>query len=232
LETGDNVGLLVKHGARSLVVEGEVAKLDPFEPMDAVKAWREFPFAPLAMASFGVRNATHLLGLFADPSALPHSVDTFRVPIAIRPLRAALLEGWRVTTTLGRWSRGRAPDAPAEAGDRGDLPRSFARIADGVASAVLGWEAAGVAYPLPAMWNGAEATASVPADLMGLVGGAEKARACVALEHSAGERLDDKEGLLLRGEATATTKGVAVEAAIDVSRATHWEGADTETVSA
>jgi hypothetical protein len=232
LGSGDRVGLLLKHGSRSLLVEGETAKLDPFEPLDALKAWREAPFAGIAMGSFFVRNATHLAGLFADPSALPHSVDTFRVPIAIRPERAVLLEGWRVATTLGRWEQTRAPSAPPDTGDPGDLPRSFAEISEGVKAAVLGWEVGDVALPLPAMWDGAAGTASVPAEVMSLIGGGDRARACVALERSAGERLDDKEGLLLRGEGAATKEGVVVEVGIDVSRATHWEGADTETVSA
>lgn len=232
LSTDGRVGVLFKHGAKSLLVEGIVGKLDPLDPLDSLKAWRDAAVAPLAMASFGLRNASHLAGLFADPSALPHSPDTVRAPIAIRPERAVLLDGWRVATTIGRWDGRRTPHAEPSDGDGVDLPPTFARIADGISAAVLGWERDGVALPLPALWNGDSSTASTPSELMALVGGADRTRACVALEESAGRRLDDKEGLLLRGEATASTDGPVVEVALDVSRATHWEGADTKTVSA
>lgn len=232
LGTDSRVGLLLKHGAKSLLVEGIVGKLDPLDPLDSLKAWRDATVAPLAMASFGLRNASHLIGLLADPSALPHSPDTVRAPIAIRPERAVLLDGWRIATTIGNWGGRRLPRAEPSDGDTGDLPAAFARIADGISSAVLGWEREGAALPLPAMWDGDLSVASTPAELMALVGGADHARACVAIEESAGRRLDDKEGLLLRGEATASTDGPVVEVALDVSRATHWDGADTETVSA
>jgi hypothetical protein len=67
---------------------------------------------------------------------------------------------------------------------------------------------------------------------MALIGAEESARACVAIEHSTGESITEKEGALLRGEAHATTDGIVTEATFDVSRATRWEGVETETITA
>ena len=232
LHSGRRVGVLLRHGAHSLLVEGEVGKLDPLAPRDVAKAWRDAAIAPFALASFGVRNAHHLAGLLGDPRSLPHSPDTVRVPIAIRPVRAAVIEGWRVTTTLGRWVSEDAPDAEPRDGVAGDLPDSFEHASEaGIADAVIGWERNGVALPLPGMWDGASFTASVPSELMALVGAADAAPASVTLERSAGTHIDDKEGMLLRGDATASTTGPVTEVAFDLERATRWDGAETETVT-
>lgn len=233
LYSGARVGLLLRSGARSLLVEGVVGKLDPLSPVDVAQAWRDAALAPFALTAFGLRNARHLAGLLFDPKSLPHSPNTLRIPIAINPLRAALIEGWRVATTLGNWSSDEAPDAEPRTGDAIDLPSSFDLATEsGIADAVIGWDRNGVTLPLPGMWDGDRATASVPGELMALIGAADASGASVTLERSAGVRIDDKEGMLLRGRATAATQGPVTEIAFDLDRATRWDGVDTETVTA
>lgn len=233
LDSGDLVGILLRHGNRSLVVQGEVRKLDPLAPFEAVQGLAEAALAPFALASFGYRNMSHLLGLLGDPRSLPHSPDTLRVPIAIRPLRAAVLEGWRVVTKIGRWSPSPSPQAADSDPDEMNLPVRFTRVTDRfVADAVVGWQVDDTALPLPATWDGERSTAQIPSALMRLIAAPDTAPASVTVEAAAGEHIDDKEGVLLRGEATANTEGAVTTATFDVARATRWDGVETETVRA
>jgi hypothetical protein len=94
--------------------------------------------------------------------------------------------------------------------------------------ALLGCESPSGPVALPARWDAATRTATVPAGLVAATGARTDGRLCLELD----DRAEDKAGLALRGAATRVdSDGDDLTVVIDTDRITWWRGEETGTAA-
>ena len=233
--TGTRVGVLLARGQHTLIMIGEARPLDVVRPLSFAMSPYETALYPAGVAAFVIRNAQHLAGFIAQgPGALPKSLQTLRMFIAVRPVAVALLRGDRLLEAEGPWQRGvefaggkidSGPVAVAHVPD--DLSSLASNFAD---DAVIAVSTGGGPAVLPASWNPDEAAALVPHGLLHLVG-AREGEAAIEIERMEGYAMDGKRGVLLRGEMRFAEDGRGGRVEIDPDKATVWRGMKTKTVS-
>ena len=230
LKVGDRVGVLLRRGPHRLVVSGQARPLDGVRPLTFLASPPESVLYPAGAAAFIIRNAPHLAGFVAQgPHALPRSLSTLRMLIAVRPISVALLRDDSIVDYEGPWISGikdEAGDIDAEAFVGPANSGSVADIADNYAAdAVAAVQTDGGVVVLPASWNPDEGVALVPPRLLELVG-AHEGEVAIEIDRTEGFAMEDKVGAMIRGEMRIESGRIEV----DAERLTMWKGMRTETV--
>jgi hypothetical protein len=227
------VGGLVQLGGRAVMIGGRARIVDPLTARGIFSPGRLLDL-PLAAAGYLSRNHRHATGTIRDHEAPTLALS--RVLVSIDIDRLALLDGWEVVDTWGRWAQsdflllGTPP-----AGTRPDLsalPPAVRRLLGDDAPVVLGWRAVSGPLALPARWQ-ATGEVETSAEAMVLAGAAGGSLACVTAERSS-YRLKSKHGLLVSGDGHARRAGDGplARVTLDVRRTTWWRGEERHTVEA
>jgi hypothetical protein len=228
------VGGLVQLGGRSVMIGGRARIVDPLTARGIFSPGRLLDL-PLAAAGYLSRNHRHATGTIRDHEAPTLALS--RVLISIDLDRLALLDGWEVVDTWGRWARsdlmllGTPP-----AGTRPNLsavPPTVRKLLGDDAPVVLGWRSVSGPLALPARWRAGTGEVETSAEAMILAAAAAGSPACITAERS-GNRLKSKHGLLVSGDGHARRAGDApfARVTLDVRRTTWWTGEERHTVEA
>jgi hypothetical protein len=160
------------------------------------------------------------------------------VLVSIDIRRLALLDGWDVVDSWGRWPstdlllRGEPPTSTAP--DLTAVPPGVRSLLADDAPVVLGWQSLAGPLALPARWRPTSGGLETSGAAMALAGGASGSPASMCAERSR-YRLKSKEGLLLTGDGHARllgSNGPTARVALDVRRLTWWKGEERQSVDA
>jgi nitroimidazol reductase NimA-like FMN-containing flavoprotein (pyridoxamine 5'-phosphate oxidase superfamily) len=226
------VGGLVQLGRWSVVLGGRARIVDPLTARGIFSLDRLLDL-PLAAAGYLGRNHRHATGTIRDHEAPTLALSRVVVSIDIR--RLALLDGWTVVDSWGRWSqadlllRGEPPTGSTP--DLGGVSLDVRNLLADDAPVVLGWQSPTGPLALPARWRAGHVETS--GDAMALAGAASGSAACVTAERSR-YRLKSKQGLLLRGDGHARLAGdrSTARVTLDARRTTWWMGEEGRTITA
>jgi hypothetical protein len=226
-------------GSTAAVAIGPVELIDPASPGTVLRSPLRSATAPLGVVRFVRDNASELAGAALDlvTGKLGGPIPPHRVVLAIGPTAVASVDGRKVQAH-GRWSTGHAPsggqdedadfDGDTEI-DLADVPEHLAALAVS-GDAVVGWlRHDGSPLALPVEWDADGRRACLPTALFERCGGAADSPACVTFDTWTGFGPSGKQGLMLRGSGRATTDRATTLLALDVRRATYWDGIDTST---
>lgn len=234
LDPGEQVGALIALGSHRLVISGEARPLDPLSPQSMLSSKPETLLAPVAAGAFVLRNAPHLVGFLAEGlHALPHSPATLRMLVAIRPVAVALLDRDEVIDSAGAWHPQELPARQARRSAKvtaGSVPADVADVVEEPTDAVAALTTPYGPAAVPVRWNPVSGTASVPAQLLSLVGVESGTEASIEIDRMEGYLMSGKRGVLLRGDATISRRGRMAKISLKAERATVWRGMDNETV--
>ena len=229
------VGLLLRDGDRSLVVNGRAEILSVWSPQEAARLARQVLPAFEGVAALSIRNLPTMLGYALDLCRMPAgALPLDRVLVSILPTGGALIAGNEV---IERWS----PDAIAHRGGRRAtvsetsgpvmLPREISGLLRDRTEAAVGWMAAAGPCILPATWDPHGGIARVPSEVMRVLRSPATSPACVTLDDSTALRPTRFRGVMLRGAGRASPgDGGSMSIELAVERATWWKGFRTETV--
>ena len=227
---GSPVGILVRSGQRSVVMQGSGAVLDP------LRMWRlehllERAYAGPALLEYLTANRTRV-GDYLDGglSALADLDPTKRVLIAVSPERLVALSGEHIVSDYGFGEAlGRPRRTPADdetTFELPDVPPEVETLAEQETPAALAWVTDHGPLVLPARWDPERGVIHAPARLLE---GLDEAPAALCLEGS-GDGLDEQRGVLIRGHGrVAAVEGGLAEVVIDAAKTTAWQGASTVT---
>jgi Pyridoxamine 5'-phosphate oxidase len=232
------VGVLLRAGDEAVVLSGVAEIPWPGEPGFARAAASMIAALPCAGLLYGAHNAALLAGYTVDLAGLSAPLPIDRVPIRVRVLRGALLDGEDVLATWGRWTGKPEADTAATVRHRGDgrlldeVPEAAAVLARARRDGVLALQSAVGPLPLPARWDARTRRATVAADAVAAL--KVPARAAAALEFDEpSARPSRVAGIMLRGSATlGRARARRVAATVDADRATWWLGFDAGTTRA
>jgi hypothetical protein len=227
------VGGLVQLGRWSVVLGGRARIVDPLTARGIFSPDRLLDL-PFAAAGYLGRNHRHATGTIRDHEAPTLALSRVLVSIDIR--RLALLDGWTVVESWGRWSeihllmRGEPPAGTAP--DLAAVPPGVRNLLADDAPVALGWCSPDGPLALPARWRGGAQLES-SAEILALAGAASGSPASVCAERSR-YRLKSKQGLLLTGagHARIAREGSVARVTLDTRRATWWHGEETDTIAA
>ncbi|MET0728179.1 MAG: hypothetical protein ABWZ76_07750 [Acidimicrobiales bacterium] len=245
------VAICAWHGDRALTALGDVEVIDPAVPTSVLAAPGTALQSPLGVARFLRDNAAEMTGAAIDLVAgrLGRPIPPHRVILAIKPVAATISENGDVTMSDG-WDLDPDPvdDGEPDAADEGDddgepdaadegeavdlraLPDGLATLAV-AGPAAVGWmRPDGTPLALPAMWDPARREALVPEAVFDLGAGVDRGPACVTFDAWSGYGPSGKQGVMLRGVGRASRDDGSVRLAIDIDRASHWDGVETGTV--
>lgn len=230
------VGGLIQRGERSVVIGGRARIVDPLTARGIFSPGRLLDL-PFAAAGYLTRNHRHAIGTIRDHEAPTLALS--RVLVSIDIGRLALLEGWAVVGTWGRWDRSdlllRGTPLPGRAPDLGAMPPALRNLLDDDAPVVLGWPTLSGPLALPARWRPDAGAGELETSAAALVlsGAASGGPACITAERSR-YRLASKQGVLLRGEGHARLAGdgPAARVTFDNRRTTWWSGEEQQTIAA
>lgn len=224
------VGGLVQLGDRSVVLGGRARIVDPLTARGIFSpdTWLDLP---LAAAGYLSRNHRHATGTVRDHQAPTLALSRVLVSIDVR--RLALLDGFDVLESWGRWDRsdhllGGDPPAAQGLDPAGAVPAELRSLLADDAPVVLGWSSPDGPLALPARWRTAGfggAGLETSAAALKLAGAASGGPACVTAERSK-YRLKTKRGVLLAGDGHARADGATARVTVDVTRTTWWVGED------
>ncbi len=235
LDPGEQVGALIALGSHRLVILGEARPLDPLSPQSILSSKPESVLAPVAGTAFVFRNAPHLVGFLAQGlHALPHSLATLRMLVAIRPVAAALVERDEVIDSAGAWHPQEVPARDPRRAAKvtaGSVPSAVGDLVEEPSDAVAALTTPYGPVAVPVRWDPDSGTASVSARLLSLVGVEGETEASVEIDRMEGYLMSGKRGVLLRGDATINRRGRVAKISLKAERATVWRGMDNETVS-
>jgi len=228
------VGGLAQLGNRSVLIGGRARIVDPLTARGVFSPGRLLDL-PLAAAGYLGRNHRHATGTIRDHQAPTLALSRLLVSIDIR--RLALLEGWEVAESWGRWPsadlllRGDPPAGTAP--DLRTVPAAVRSLLGDDAPVVLGWQSLAGPLALPARWRPAAGEVETSGAAMVLAGAASGSPASVCAERSR-YRLKSKRGLLLTGDGHARLDGAgpAARTTLTVRRTTWWEGEELRSIDA
>jgi hypothetical protein len=217
-EPSARAGVLVRAGARDVVLSGTLHRIDPLRVPDLVAAGRRLLGAPTALARYAVRNAPDLLAFVRDAArgragSMP---PTHRALLAFDPDRHVVVDG----------------DEPVSPVDQPPASRAAGRLATPAAStlaAVLGAGSDDGPVALPVRWDAARRRGWVStalSDSTGITAGAGS----ITVDAYGAPGPAAKSGRLVRGElALHEAAGRWREFGLDPDRVTRWSGVDTAT---
>jgi nitroimidazol reductase NimA-like FMN-containing flavoprotein (pyridoxamine 5'-phosphate oxidase superfamily) len=228
------VGGLVQLGQRAVVISGRARIVDPLTARGVFSLDRLLDL-PLAAAGYVSRNHRHATGTIRDHEAPTLALSRVMVSIDIR--RLALLDGWEVVDSWGRWPssdlllRGDPPAGTAP--DLNAVPPGIRGLLVEDAPVVLGWQSLAGPIALPARWRPEAGGVETSGPAMMLAAAASGSPAAVCAERSR-YRLKSKQGLLLTGDGHARLGGLGPSARVtlDVRRTTWWAGEERQTTEA
>ena len=228
------VGGLVQHGRWAVLFGGRARIVDPLTARGVFSPGRLLDL-PLAAAGYLGRNHRHATGTIRDHEAPTLALSRLLVSIDIR--RLALLDGWEVAESWGRWPsadlllRGDPPAGTAP--DLRTVPAAVRSLLGDDAPVVLGWQSLAGPLALPARWRPAAGEVETSGAAMVLAGAASGSPASVCAERSR-YRLKSKRGLLLTGDGHARLDGAgpAARTTLTVRRTTWWEGEELRSIDA
>ncbi|GAC1307980.1 MAG: hypothetical protein NVSMB16_04250 [Acidimicrobiales bacterium] len=227
-------------GAEAVVVAGEADVLDPARPGDVIGRPLAAASAALGATKFVAGNAAELTGAVAaalqgklgDPLIPPHRVliSFDQHSVAVVGGGSTEAEGWGAHGGDGLPVRRDGDDEPATVTDDDDdavpLPDRLAHSD----RAVVGWVATdGRPLVLPAAWDHRRCVATVDRSLFEAVGGSPEGPACVTFDAWTGYGPLGKQGVMLRGQGSASAGAEGTELKMAFERATYWDGIETET---
>ena len=232
-----SVGVLIRNGARSVVLRGRAEVLDVTQPWASGLQIVERILAGPALVNYVRQHASQLLSSISNaPSAARDLNPLERVAIVVAPESLCLVEGDAIVDRRGpgeAWpdaliDAGEPADAVGEEVDLGDVPESIAALADeSRAEAALGWQSQSGPVVLPARWHPERSLASTPAILLE---GATDSPVAMCLEND-GDDLESLEGLVIRGMGNVVGSNGFAAIAIEQEKVTYWSGADIRTTS-
>jgi Pyridoxamine 5'-phosphate oxidase len=205
LATGSVVaGAIVGRGA-TVSLDGRVEVFDPRRPRDLVRAGAG-PHVVRALASFGVRNGTDLIGFARDTltGKAQAGIPNLRVVMAIEPTRLAMVENDRVT-----WQRG-WPTAPSDA--------TADEVPAGGEPAVVAFDGPLVA---PARWFADNQRLFVSPDLLALMQVPAQTGVAVVVDDYNEPGPAAKQGVLVRGTGAVAADGWVT---VKPERTVAWHG--------
>jgi Pyridoxamine 5'-phosphate oxidase len=228
------VGGLVQLGDWSVVIGGRARIVDPLTARGVFSPGRLLDL-PFAAAGYLSRNHRHATGTIRDHEAPTLALSRVLVSIDIR--RLALLDGWAVARSWGRWSeadlllRGEPPAGTAP--DLSAVPPGVRNLLADDAPVALGWQSPAGPLAVPARWRAGTGELETSAGAMVLAGAASGSPACVTAERSR-YRLKSKQGLLISGDGHARLAGdgTLARVSLDARRTTWWRGEERHTISA
>lgn len=226
-------------GGEAVIVAGEADVLDPARPSEIVgRSPLAAATAALGATKFVADNVAELSGAvtaalrgkLGDPVIPPHRVliSFDQHSVAVVGGGATEAEGWG--TSGGGGTPGRDLDSAATGDDEDD---AAVPIPDGLVHgdrAVVGWVATdGRPLVLPAAWDAARSIATVDSALFEAVGGSVAGPACVTFDTWTGYGPLGKQGIMLRGQGSASIASDGTDLKMTFERATYWDGITTET---
>ena len=111
-----------------------------------------------------------------------------------------------------------------------DTTADWTGVAPAEGDAVVGWFTDdGEPLALPVEWDGDGNVATLPTALFEACGAATSSPACVTIDTWTGYGPSGKQGVMLRGDGVARTEDGVTRLALDLRRATRWDGVETET---
>ena len=228
------VGGLAKLGQRAVMISGRARIVDPLTARGVFSLDRLLDL-PLAAAGYVSRNHRHATGTIRDHEAPTLALSRVMVSIDIR--RLALLDGWEVVDSWGRWPssdlllRGDPPAGTTP--DLNAVPPGIRSLLVEDAPVVLGWQSATGPIALPARWQPDAGGLETSGQALILAAAASGSPASVCAERSR-YRLKSKQGLLMTGEGHARLDGhrPSARVSMDVRRTTWWVGEDRQTIEA
>ena len=236
---GGRIAVGAASGSAALVVAGAMAIADPTSLRSLIEGPAAAMRAPLGVTRFVRDNAAEMLGAAGDALAgrLGRPFPTHRVVLAISPEAAFLVESGQVRLAEG-WDAyeglEETQDTDAEESasvDFSELPDQLRQLAVS-GPAVVGWlRSDGAPLAFPGHWDADVLEATIPLVMFDTCGGALAGPACVTLDQWTGYGPGGKQGVMLRGEATASRDGDAARLRLRIDRASHWDGIDTGTVT-
>lgn len=223
------VGLTAYAGTTAVAAAGSAEVLDPASPSSVLQSPLLAAAAPAGVGRFVRDNAAELAGAAADFFAgrLGGPLPPHRVIIAITPTAVAVVDADDLRTSTG-WTE--APEAtPHGEPELVDAPEHLASLA-AAGPAVAGWvRHDGAPLALPVVWDPSTTTARLPAALFETCGASDESPACVTFDTWTGLGPSGKQGIMLRGSGRATVDGTIASLALDVRKATYWDGIETAT---
>jgi pyridoxamine 5'-phosphate oxidase-like protein len=228
------VGALVQLGREAVTIGGRARIVDPLTARGIFSPGRLLDL-PLAAAGYLSRNHRHATGTIRDHEAPTLALSRVLVSIDIR--RLALLDGWSVVESWGRWDESdlllRGAPPPATTPDLSVVPIGIRNLLTDNAPVVMGWQSLSGPLALPARWRAGHGELETSGHAMVLAAAASGSAVCVTAERSR-YRLKTKEGLLLRGEGHARRdgEGPGARVSLDTHWMTWWMGEEGRTVAA
>lgn len=225
--------LLVRDGARSLVLAGRAEVISGWGRDDVGNLIANYLPSLFAVASYAERNSELLSGTIFDMLGSPSQTNPYdRVMVAVRPQRGLVLDGASVTRAWGRWGRLPRPPRTVRPKRGANLAPLLARVPKAAAAAVedggeaaLGWlcPSGPVALPASPLLHGVRV--EVPDQALQAVGATPRADACLTLDRTRGSRPSRFAGVILRGKgAVAGHRSGWATVALQTERVSWWVG--------
>jgi hypothetical protein len=226
------VGGLVQRGGLTVLIGGRARIVDPLTARGVFSPDRLLDL-PFAAAGYLGRNHRH-----ATATIRSHGAPTLalsRVLVSIDIGRLALLDGWSLVDTWGRWDRSdlllRGAPPAGTAPDLSAVPPGLRTLLAGDAPLVLGWQSLSGPLALPARWRAATGELETSGEAMILAAAASGSPACITAERSR-YRLNSKQGVLLTGDGHARLDGPTARVTVDTRRTIWWVGEEGHTIGA
>ena len=234
---GATVGIGATSPSASLAAIGTMEVLDPASLKSALDAPSVASKAPLGVARFLRDNASEMVGAAFDAAVgrLGRPLPPRRVILAIKPTAATIIEAGEVRLAEGWGGIGPADQADPSDGeptsiDLGELPGELADLATS-GPAALGWlRTDGVPLALPVEWDADRLEATVPLAVFDACAAAASGPACMTFDGWSGYGPSGKQGVILRGTGAAVREEGTARIALQIDRASYWDGIDTGTV--
>jgi hypothetical protein len=233
VKNDDRVGFLAMTSADSAVAGlGRATIVDAASPSTLT----DVPLvaqSAVGAAKFVTRNAAELAGAAIDAltGKLGRPLPPRRVVMSIEPTALARLEGGHVET-WGEWSPGPRPAPSADA--RGGGANLDTAAPEDLRDLLLDGDAAcgvltrdGSCAVLPAAWIKEDCVARVDGRLFRVAGVSDASPVAITRDQWTNLGPTGKQGLMLRGPATAATNEAMVDLHVSVERVVYWDGVDT-----
>lgn len=236
-QNGSQVGLCASSATRSVMLAGIVEIVDPLSLRSVLQAPSAVARAPLGVARFVRDNASEMVGAALDAMAgrLGSPIPPHRVVLAVTPTAAVVTEAGAVRCADGwdgvgaRSPRAAENDEPASI-ELGNLPVKLGDLAVS-GPAVVGWLCTtGAPLALPVEWDADRLVATLPLPVFDACHAAASGRACITFNDWTGYGPSGKQGVMLRGTGTAVRHGKVARIAMEIERASYWDGIETGTV--
>lgn len=232
IERNATVGVTVGSTSSAAVLQGEARLVDPLQPQSLVSSLPERILSPRAFGSYVTDNLRHLSGMVGPAALSPRTLAALRPERVLALAHGAITfaEGWTPSVTAPPAVAGGPPDdAAAPALD--EVPAELAAATDDHGPVIVGWMTPGGPVALPATWDPVRGAAVVAPGVFEATGCLPTGPACVLFDTTEGTRLEDKTGLVLRGDARATAgPGADTELRVRTHRISWWQGAASHTV--